>query len=166
METGKGSNDNSVKAQEQSVETLDNQEQVDKKQLDRTFGAKILSQANFESRHQPIVGSSFNKARQHGEKLPGKNNERRNYSYLSRIERLVEKHGNRLEKRLWDKSADQLIISPEDITDDYWQTQEHIFEIVLLKVQVGILLLERYSIVAEGYLIKHSETSHAKPIFT
>lgn len=27
---------------------------------------------------------------------------------------------------MWDKSADQLIISPEDITDDYWQTQEQI----------------------------------------
>ena len=126
MEIEKGLNDNSVEIQEQSVENLDYQERADQKQQDRTLGAKILSQANFESRHQPIVDSSFNKARQHGEKLPGKNNERRNYSYLNRIERLVDKYGNRLEKKLWDKSADQLIISPEDITDDYWRTQEQI----------------------------------------
>ena len=92
----------------------------------RKLGAKVLSLANFESRHQPIVDSSFNKARRRGEKLPGKNNERRNYSYLSRIEKLVEKHGNRLEQKLWDASVDKLIISPNDITGDYWHTQEQI----------------------------------------
>lgn len=96
------------------------------KQHSREVGAKILSRANFETRHQSIVDNSFNKARQKGEKLSGKNNERRNYSYLDRIEKLVDKYGSRLEKRLWHKSAEQLIISPEDITDDYWRTQEQI----------------------------------------
>lgn len=126
METKKGLNNNSIGNQEQPIETFDYQEQVDQKKQRRQLGAKILSQANFETRYQPIVESSFNKARQKGEKLPGKNNERRNYSYLNRIESLVDKYGNRLEKRLWNKSAEQLIILPEDITDDYWRTQEQI----------------------------------------
>ena len=98
----------------------------DPEQEARKLGAKVLSLANFESRHQSIVGSSFNKARRRGEKLPGKNNERRNYSYLNRIEKLVEKHGNRLEQKLWGASVDKLVISPDDITDDYWRTQEQI----------------------------------------
>lgn len=126
METEKSLNGNSAETPEQSTEALDYQEQVDQKKQDRVLGSKILSQANFETRHQPIVESSFNKARQKGEKLPGKNNERRNYSYLSRIESLVDERGNRLEKRLWNKSIDQLIISSEDIADDYWRTQEQI----------------------------------------
>ena len=126
METEKDLDGDSVEIPEHSAETLDYQEQVDQRRQDRALGAKVLSQANFETRHRPIVESSFNKARKKGEKLPGKNNDRRNYSYLSRIERLVDKHGNRLEKRLWGRSADQLVISPENITDDYWRTQEQI----------------------------------------
>lgn len=93
---------------------------------DRELGAKVLSQVNFESRHQPIVDSSFDRARQRGEKLPGKNSERRNYSYLDRIEKLVDSYGNRLEKRLWHESVERLVISSEDITSGYWRTQEQI----------------------------------------
>lgn len=44
--------------------------------------------------------------------------------------------------------------------------ESQIFEIDLLKVQAGILLLVKYAVVAEGNFIKHSETSHANPIFT
>lgn len=51
------------------------------KQKEFLLGAKILTQSNFEGRQKEIVDSSFNKARQQGEKLPGKNNERRNYAY-------------------------------------------------------------------------------------
>ena len=126
METEKSSNSNSIEAQTQPAETLDYQEQVDQKKRERQLGAKILSRANFETRHQPIVESSLNKAHKKGERLPGKNSERRNYSYLNRIESLVDKYGNHLEKRLWNRSADKLIISPENITDDYWHIQEQI----------------------------------------
>lgn len=92
----------------------------------RALGAKILTQAGFEIRQKPIVDSSFNRAKQRHEKLPGKNNERKNYAYLSRLDNLIEKHGNALEKRLWAESADKLVISPEDIDDNYWRTQEQI----------------------------------------
>ena len=48
--------------------------------LQNKIGAKVLSLVNFESKHKDIVESSFNKARQNKEKLPGKNNERRNFA--------------------------------------------------------------------------------------
>ena len=89
------------------------------------IGAASLTAANFDNRHQ-IVDSSFNKALKNKEKLPGKNNERRNYAYLSRLEKLVEKHGNPLEKKLWQASTYKLIIKPEDIPDEYWENQEQI----------------------------------------
>ena len=86
------------------------------------LGAKILSQVHFES-HQPIVESSFQKAKERGERLPGKNNERRNYSYLSRIQKLIDKHGNALEKRLWQKSINNdLLIKEESITEATWDS--------------------------------------------
>lgn len=98
----------------------------DEARIQNELGAKVLSLVNFESKHKDIVESSFDKARNNHDKLPGKNNERRNYAYLSRLNSLIEKHGDNLEQRLWQTSASKVIIKPEDITDRYWKQQEQI----------------------------------------
>ena len=91
----------------------------------RELGARVLSQANFDSRQKEIVDSSFAKARQSGEKFPGKNNERRNFAYLSRLENLIAKYGNDAEKRLWQASInDDLLIKYENIPESYWQAKK------------------------------------------
>ena len=94
--------------------------------LQNEIGAKVLTLVNFESKHKDIVESSFNKARQNKEKLPGKNNERRNFAYLSRLNNMVEKHGDALEQKLWVASAENLVMDYEDIPDAYWKQQEQI----------------------------------------
>ena len=94
--------------------------------LQNEIGAKVLTLVNFESKHKDIVESSFNKARQNKEKLPGKNNERRNFAYLSRLDRMIEKHGDAIEQKLWAASAENLVMDYEDIPDAYWKQQEQI----------------------------------------
>ena len=94
--------------------------------LQNEIGAKVLSLVNFESKHKDIVESSFNKARNNKEKLPGKNNERRNFAYLSRLNNMIEKHGDALEQKLWAASAENLVMDYEDIPDAYWKQQEQI----------------------------------------
>ena len=94
--------------------------------LQNEIGSKVLSLVNFESKHKDIVESSFNKARNNKEKLPGKNNERRNFAYLSRLDRMIEKHGDALEQKLWEASAENLVMDYEDIPESYWKQQEQI----------------------------------------
>ena len=94
--------------------------------LQNEIGSKVLSLVNFESKHKDIVESSFNKARNKKEKLPGKNNERRNFAYLSRLDRMIEKHGDAIEQKLWEASAENLVMDYEDIPDAYWKQQEQI----------------------------------------
>ena len=94
--------------------------------LQNEIGAKVLTLVNFESKHKDIVESSFNKARNKKEKLPGKNNERRNFAYLSRLDRIVEKYGDEAEQKLWAASAENLVMDYEDIPDAYWKQQEQI----------------------------------------
>ena len=94
--------------------------------LQNEIGSKVLSLVNFESKHKDIVESSFNKARNNKEKLPGKNNERRNFAYLSRLDRMIEKHGDKVEQKLWEASAENLVMDYEDIPDAYWKQQEQI----------------------------------------
>ena len=111
--------------------TDNNQNEIlsDKQHLTRfqnEIGAKVIALVNFESKHKDIVESSFNKARQNKEKLPGKNNERRNFAYLSRLNNMVEKHGDALEQKLWEASAENLVMDYEDIPDAYWKQQEQI----------------------------------------
>ena len=104
-------------------------QQIEKKassRLQNEIGSKVLSLVNFESKHKDIVESSFNKARNNKEKLPGKNNERRNFAYLSRLDRIIEKHGDALEQKLWAASAENLVMEYEDIPDAYWKQQEQI----------------------------------------
>ena len=115
-----------------STPNTDNQQNEilsDKQHLTRLqneIGSKVLTLVGFESRNKDIVNSSFEKARKQKEKLPGKNNERRNFAYLSRLDNMIEKHGNALEQKLWAASAENLIIKPEDIEDSYWKQQEQI----------------------------------------
>ena len=94
--------------------------------LQNEIGSKVLTLVNFESKHKDIVESSFNKARNKKEKLPGKNNERRNFAYLSRLDRIVEKYGDEAEQKLWEASAENLVMDYEDIPDAYWKQQEQI----------------------------------------
>ena len=94
--------------------------------LQNEIGSKVLSLVNFESKHKDIVESSFNKARQNKEKLPGKNNERRNFAYLSRLNNMIEKHGDAIEQKLWAASAENLVMDYEDIPEAYWKQQEQI----------------------------------------
>ena len=94
--------------------------------LQNEIGSKVLTLVNFESKHKDIVESSFNKARNNKEKLPGKNNERRNFAYLSRLDRMVEKYGNKAEQKIWEASAENLVMNYEDIPNSYWKQQEQI----------------------------------------
>ena len=94
--------------------------------LQNEIGSKVLSLVNFESKHKDIVESSFDKARNKKEKLPGKNNERRNFAYLSRLDNMIEKHGDAIEQKLWAASAENVVMDYEDIPDAYWKQQEQI----------------------------------------
>lgn len=111
--------------------TDNNQNEIlsDKQHLTRLqneIGSKVLTLVGFESRNKDIVNSSFEKARKQKEKLPGKNNERRNFAYLSRLNNMVEKHGDALERKLWEASAENVVMDHEDIPDAYWKQQEQI----------------------------------------
>ena len=111
--------------------TDNNQNEIlsDKQRLARLqneIGSKVLTLVSFESRNNDIVNSSFEKARKQKEKLPGKNNERRNFAYLSRLDNMIEEHGDALEQKLWAASAENLVMDYEDIPDAYWRQQEQI----------------------------------------
>ena len=118
-------NHNEITDQENNINTTEQSTQH-LSRLQNEIGSKVLSLVNFESKHKDIVESSFNKARQNKEKLPGKNNERRNFAYLSRLDRMIEKHGDAIEQKLWEASAENLVMDYEDIPDSYWKQQEQI----------------------------------------
>ena len=118
-------NHNEITDQENNINTTEQNTQH-LSRLQNEIGSKVLSLVNFESKHKDIVESSFNKARQNKEKLPGKNNERRNFAYLSRLDNMIEKHGDALEQKLWAASAENLVMDYEDIPDAYWKQQEQI----------------------------------------
>ena len=118
-------NHNEITGQENNINTTEQSTQH-LSRLQNEIGSKVLSLVNFESKHKDIVESSFNKARNNKEKLPGKNNERRNFAYLSRLDRMIEKHGDALEQKLWEASAENLVMDYEDIPESYWKQQEQI----------------------------------------
>ena len=118
-------NHNEITDQENNINTTEQSTQH-LSRLQNEIGSKVLSLVNFESKHKDIVESSVNKARQNKEKLPGKNNERRNFAYLSRLDRMIEKHGDAIEQKLWEASAENLVMDYEDIPDSYWKQQEQI----------------------------------------
>ena len=118
-------NRNEITGQENNINTTEQNAQH-LSRLQNEIGSKVLSLVNFESKHKDIVESSFNKARQNKEKLPGKNNERRNFAYLSRLDRMIEKHGDAIEQKLWEASAENVVMDYEDIPEAYWKQQEQI----------------------------------------
>ena len=118
-------NHNEITDQENNINTAEQSAQH-LSRLQNEIGSKVLSLVNFESKHKDIVESSFNKARNNKEKLPGKNNERRNFAYLSRLDNMIEKHGDAIEQKLWAASAENLVMEYEDIPDAYWKQQEQI----------------------------------------
>ena len=118
-------NHNEITDQENNINTTEQSPQH-LSRLQNEIGSKVLSLVNFESKHKDIVESSFNKARQNKEKLPGKNNERRNFAYLSRLNNMVEKYGDKAEQKLWAASAENLVMDYEDIPEAYWKQQEQI----------------------------------------
>ena len=118
-------NRNEITGQENNINTTEQNAQH-LSRLQNEIGSKVLSLVNFESKHKDIVESSFNKARNKKEKLPGKNNERRNFAYLSRLDRIVEKYGDEAEQKLWEASTENLVMDYEDIPDAYWKQQEQI----------------------------------------
>ena len=118
-------NHNEITDQENNINTAEQSAQH-LSRLQNEIGSKVLSLVNFESKHKDIVESSFNKARNKKEKLPGKNNERRNFAYLSRLDNMIEKHGDAIEQKLWAASAENVVMDYEDIPDAYWKQQEQI----------------------------------------
>ena len=116
---------NEITGQENNINTTEQSAQH-LSRLQNEIGSKVLSLVNFESKYKDIVESSFNKASQNKEKLPGKNNERRNFAYLSRLDRIVEKYGDKAEQKLWAASAENVVMDFEDIPDSYWKQQEQI----------------------------------------
>ena len=116
---------NEITGQENNINTTEQSAQH-LSRLQNEIGSKVLSLVNFESKYKDIVESSFNKASQNKEKLPGKNNERRNFAYLSRLDRMVEKYGNKAEQKIWEASAESVVMDFEDIPDSYWKQQEQI----------------------------------------
>ena len=111
--------------QENDINTTERNAQAPSR-LQNEIGSKVLALVNFESKHKDIVESSFNKARNNKEKLPGKNNERRNFAYLSRLNNMVEKYGNKAEQKIWEASAENVVMDYEDIPEAYWKQQEQI----------------------------------------
>lgn len=96
------------------------------KRTERETGAKVLTSVNFDARNKEIVGSSFHKAIDKKEALAGRGKERHNYAYLARLEDLIDRRGSEVEKRLWNKSVDKLIVKPEDIPESFWDAQVQI----------------------------------------
>ena len=118
-------NHNEITGQENNINTAEQSAQH-LSRLQNEIGSKVLALVNFESKHKDIVESSFNKARNNKEKLPGKNSERRNFAYLSRLDNMIEKHGDAIEQKLWAASAENVVMDYEDIPDAYWKQQEQI----------------------------------------
>ena len=118
-------NHNEITGQENNINTTEQSTQR-LSRLQNEIGSKVLSLVNFESKHKDIVESSFNKASQNKEKLPGKNNERRNFAYLSRLDRIIKKHDDKAEQKIWEASAESVVMDFEDIPDSYWKQQEQI----------------------------------------
>ena len=101
--------------------------------VERQLGAKMLTMGGFRQRretvdeygeHHNIVDSSLERLKNRGEKLIGKNDERRNDAYLLRLARIIEKGGNEYEKKLWqDSIKEDLLVQYENIPESYWESK-------------------------------------------
>ena len=103
-------------------------EEAERRKKERMVGAKVLVAAGFNNRHQEIVNSSFEKARKAKQKLVGNNGERRSDAYVTRVEEILDKHGTKAERRLWNRSSasDELVVKPENVPDSFWEAQAQI----------------------------------------
>ena len=103
-------------------------EEAEQRKKERTVGAKVLSAAGFADRHKEIVASTYEKARATGQKMVGNNTDRRNDAYVARLESMIDRHGPRMEEKLWSmsSSSDSLTVKLENIPDSYWETQAQI----------------------------------------
>ena len=103
-------------------------EEAERRKKERMVGAKVLVAAGFNNRHQGIVNSSFEKARKAKQKLVGNNGERRSDAYVTRVEEIIDKHGTKAERRLWNRSSasDELVVKPENVPDSFWEAQAQI----------------------------------------
>ncbi len=115
----------------------------EREKKERIVGAKVLTAAGFNRRHQKIVDSSFEKARKAKQKLVGNNDERRNRVYVDlvgnnderrngvyvdRIKDIVGRYGEKAEQRLWgfSSASDELVVKPENVPDSFWESQAQI----------------------------------------
>ena len=103
-----------LEAPPESPEETLSEEEKEKKREERILGARMLANSAFQERHKEIVESSFKKALEKDEKLEGKNAERRTSAYISRLEKIVKKHGSKAEKRLWEASVDKVMATQEN----------------------------------------------------
>lgn len=89
----------------------------------RQIGAKVLATIHYEDKNRnPIVASSYEKARKNKEKFPdGSSAEQRNLAHLRRLDRMIEKGGSKLEKRIWQESIKNIdLVQTENITESTW----------------------------------------------
>ncbi len=126
MPTPERINFNNESSEENNDLSANEKDRADSSAKNRAIGAKLLSLAGFKGRHTETVENSFDRARKDGEKLHGNNDERRTDAYLLRLEKGIEKYGNRYERRLWEATKESLIVDPKNISENYWKTQEQI----------------------------------------
>lgn len=91
----------------------------------RQIGAKVLAAIHYEDKNRnPIVASSYEKARKNKEKFPdGSSAEQRNLAHLRRLDRMIEKGGSKLEKRIWQESIKNIdLVQTENITESTWRS--------------------------------------------
>ena len=91
----------------------------------RQIGAKVLASIHYEDKNRnPIVASSYEKARKNKEKFPnGTPAEQRNLAHLRRLDAVIERGGSALEKRIWQQSINNInLVQTEDITESTWRS--------------------------------------------
>lgn len=126
MPTPERINFNNETSEENNDLLTDKKDSIVSRASGRTIGAKLLSLAGFKGRHTETVENSFDRARKHGEKLHGNNDERRTEAYLLRLEKGIEAHGNRYERKIWEATEKSLIVDSANIPENYWKTQKQI----------------------------------------
>ena len=93
-----------------------------KNSSDYKIGGKVLESVNFHNRHQNVTRKALEAAKYYNEKLSGTNGERWNQAYLMRLDTMIKKGGREYEKKLWDYTAQKLIIQPEEVSNEYWES--------------------------------------------
>ena len=108
---------------------LGQKESLSPQEAERLRGAKFLERFNLHKMgFGETVEHTFQRARaKKGELYPGRAGERRAYAYLKSLDDRIARRGEHLEKVLWEKSIERLVIRPEDIEDNFWREQQQIY---------------------------------------